>query len=237
MWAEHNDFREKKKKLLGLLEDSGQIEFSSLKQEVEKLVIHLAEALPNHFFKENNILYPAALKLLSDKEWNEIKKSCDELGYTSFAPKEVKQRIEKGEEQVVSLEEGETQLPTGRLTPEELEAVLNALPVDISFVDKNDTVRYFNQPQERIFPRAVAVLGRKVQNCHPQKSVHVVNQILDDFKAGRRDVAEFWLQIKGQFIHIRYFAVRNAKGEYLGTLEASQDITEIKKLEGQKTLL
>ncbi len=131
----------------------------------------------------------------------------------------------------------EIQLPTGRLTLEELEAVLNILPVDISFVDKNDKVRYFNQPQERIFPRTVAVLGRKVQNCHPQKSLHIVNQIIDDFKSGRRNVAEFWIQIKDRLIHIRYFAVRNDKGEYLGTLEATQDITEIKKLEGEKRLL
>ncbi|RKY79337.1 DUF438 domain-containing protein [candidate division KSB1 bacterium] len=237
MWAEHNDFRDKKKKLFALLENFIQAEFSSAKQEIEKLVIQLVEGLPNHFFKENNILYPTALKLLSEQEWSEIKESCDELGYTSFVSERPKQGTERSTKQTVLLEQEEIQLPTGRLTLEELQAVLNSLPVDISFVDKNDTVRYFNQPEERIFPRAVAVLGRKVQNCHPQKSVHVVNQILDDFKSGRKDMAEFWLQIKDKFIHIRYFAVRNAKGEYLGTLEATQDITQIRKLKGHKTLL
>jgi len=131
---------------------------------------------------------------------------------------------------------GEIAFETGNLSKEELETILNSLPVDITFVDKEDTVRYFSQSKERIFPRTKAVIGRKVQQCHPEKSIHIVNQILDDFRNGRRDVAEFWIQLKGRLIYIRYFAIRK-NGEYLGCLEVTQDITDIKKIEGEKRLL
>ena len=114
---------------------------------------------------------------------------------------------------------------------------MNALPVDITFVDKNDTVRYFNKGEERISPRTRAVIGRKVQQCHPQKSIEVVKRILEDFRRGRRRLAEFWIQQKGRFVHIRYFPVRGKDGEYLGTVEVTHDITSIKKLEGEKRLL
>jgi hypothetical protein len=123
------------------------------------------------------------------------------------------------------------------MTPEEINLVLKHLPVDITFVDKDDTVRYFSQTKERIFPRAKAVIGRKVQNCHPPASVHVVNRILNDFRQGKRDVAEFWIQVKGMFVHIRYFALRNEKGEYVGTLEVTQELTHLRELTGERRLL
>jgi len=126
---------------------------------------------------------------------------------------------------------------TGNLSEEEIDGVFEALPVDISFVGKDDTVRYFNKLNERIFKRAKAVIGKKVQQCHPQKSVDKVNQILEDFKAGKRNVAEFWIDIQSKLIYIRYFPVHNRNGEYLGCLEVSQDITDIKKIEGEKRLL
>lgn len=133
--------------------------------------------------------------------------------------------------------EGKITFEVGSIGKNELEALLNTLPVDITFVDKEDTVRYFSQSKDRIFTRAKAVIGRKVQQCHPQKSVHVVNQILDDFRNGQRDVAEFWIQLKERVILIRYFAVRGKGGEYLGCLEVTQDITGIRKIEGEKRLL
>jgi PAS domain S-box-containing protein len=129
------------------------------------------------------------------------------------------------------------QFETGSLSKEEAEAVLDSLPVDISFIDKEDRVKYFNKAEERIFVRTKAVIGRKVQLCHPQKSVHIVNKILEAFKAGKKDVAQFWIQIKNRLIYIRYFAVRDKNGKYLGTVEVTQDITDIKKIEGQKRLL
>jgi PAS domain S-box-containing protein len=126
---------------------------------------------------------------------------------------------------------------TGSLSIGEVEAILDALPVDISFIGADDTVKYFNKADERIFVRTKAVIGRKVQSCHPQKSVHMVNKILEVFKKGKKDVAEFWITMNDRLIHIRYFAVRDKKGKYLGTMEVTQDITDIRKIEGQKRLL
>jgi PAS domain S-box-containing protein len=123
------------------------------------------------------------------------------------------------------------------LSYEIIEAILDALPVEISFVDKDDTVRYFNKEGRRIFPRTRAIIGRKVQNCHPQKSIHIVNKILNDFRNKKRDSAEFWIDLKGRKIFIRYFAVRNARESYLGCLEVTQDIADIQKIKGEKRLL
>jgi len=125
----------------------------------------------------------------------------------------------------------------GEVDKRVLEALLDALPVEFSFVDENDVVRIFNKNGDRIFPRSSGVIGRRVQDCHPAKSVHVVQQILDEMKAGKRDVAEFWIDVKGMKVYIRYFAVRDNNGKYLGCLEVSQDITKIQKLEGEKRLL
>ena len=125
----------------------------------------------------------------------------------------------------------------GTLSKDELEAILNTLPADITFVDKEDTVRYFSKSEKRIFVRTKAIIGRKVQKCHPQKSIHIVNKILDSFKSGKKDVAEFWIQKDNRLVHIRYFPVRNKDGKYLGTIEVTQDITDLKKIEGEKRLL
>jgi PAS domain S-box-containing protein len=132
---------------------------------------------------------------------------------------------------------GKLQFETGTLTKEEIEALLDTLPVDITFVDREDAVKYFNKAEKRVFVRTKAIIGRKVQLCHPQKSVHIVNRILDSFKEGKKDVAEFWIPVKDRLIHIRYFAVRDKNGKYLGTMEVTQDITDIKKIEGEKRLL
>ena len=123
------------------------------------------------------------------------------------------------------------------LSQEQLAGILEALPMEISFVDENDSVKFWNKHQTRIFRRPTSVVGKSVQNCHPKQSVDKVNQILSDFRSGRRDSAEFWINLKGKKVYIRYFAVRDKTGKYLGTLEATQDITEIKKIEGEKRLL
>jgi PAS domain S-box-containing protein len=124
-----------------------------------------------------------------------------------------------------------------RLESEIIEHMLNSLPVEISFVDENDEVSYFNKNGDRIFPRPRSVLGKKVQQCHPKKSLNKVIEIVKAFKNGKRDVANFLINLNGRLIYIRYFAVRNKEGNYLGTLEVSQDITELKKIEGEKRLL
>ncbi|MNM94909.1 hypothetical protein D3C81_1073290 [compost metagenome] len=114
---------------------------------------------------------------------------------------------------------------------------MNHLPVDLTFIDENDVVRYFSHGKERIFARTKAVIGRTVQNCHPPQSVHVVNELLADFKSGKKDAEDFWIPIKDMFVYIRYFAVRSEDGRYLGTLEFTQNIAPIRALEGQKRIL
>ncbi|UCC90273.1 MAG: DUF438 domain-containing protein [Dehalococcoidia bacterium] len=124
-----------------------------------------------------------------------------------------------------------------KLNKEQIEGILEAIPVEISFVDENDLVRFWNKHETRIFKRPISVSGKSVRNCHPKHSLHKVNQILADFKSGKRDSVEFWIDLNGRKIYIRYFAVWDEAGRYLGTLEATQDITEIKRIEGEKRLL
>lgn len=128
-------------------------------------------------------------------------------------------------------------LGCGTLSPEIIDLLLLHLPVDVSFVDENDEVAYYSATKDRIFTRTPAVIGRKVQNCHPAKSVHQVNMIIESFKKGEKDSAEFWLEVQGRFIVIRYFAVRDGSGAYRGTLEVSQDATSIRAMSGDKRLL
>ncbi|RLG90247.1 DUF438 domain-containing protein, partial [Candidatus Bathyarchaeota archaeon] len=225
-----------------LIEKYPRVEFKSFREQLSELSVSLSIMLSSHFFKENSILFPTALKVISPDEWNEIRRDFDEVGYCCFTPSHLKTRkirkIAPQEEKPTGKEEAGTLVfETGLLSKEEIEAVLDTLPVDISFVDKNDEVKYFNKAEERIFVRTKAVIGRKVQQCHPQKSVHIVNRILEAFKKGEKDKAEFWINLKGRLVHIRYFAVRDKKGQYLGTLEVTQDITDIKKIEGEKRLL
>jgi len=124
-----------------------------------------------------------------------------------------------------------------KLSTETLETIFDTLPVDVTFVDDTDTVRYYSKGDERIFRRTPAVIGRKVQDCHPQQSLHKVKQVVSELKAGRRDASEFWIDLKGRKIYIRYFPVKDKKGKYLGILEVTQDITDLQKIEGEKRLL
>ena len=236
MWAEHDEQRREIKGASKTLENRENLGVEDFRGKLLSHLKNLTDLIPNHFYKEENILFPTALKLITDKEWQEIKASMDDLGYCYFTPKEA---ISGKVELVKEIKESgaEITLETGSMSKEELKAVLNTLPVDITFVDTEDTVRYFSQSRERIFPRAKAVIGRKVQQCHPQESVHKVTKILDDFRSGQRDVAEFWIQLKERLIYIRYFALRDENEEYLGCLEVTQDITHIKKIEGEKRLL
>lgn len=133
--------------------------------------------------------------------------------------------------------QGFIRFETGLLSLHQLETLMNHLPVDLTFIDENDVVRYFSHGKERIFARTKAVIGRTVQNCHPPQSVHVVEKLLADFKAGVKDAEDFWINIKDKFIYIRYFAVRDADGRYMGTLEFTQNIAPIRALEGQKRIL
>ena len=238
MWMEHDKIRETKKSIYQLLDTHQSMVFQDFAEKLEKAAISLVEFLSGHFYKENNILFPTALKVIGEDEFKEIRHEFDELGYCCFTPESAKKTTEKVELPTsTERTEGMVSFETGNLSHEAVQAIFNTLPVDVTFVDKDNKVRYFSQSRDRIFVRTKAVLGRDVKQCHPQKSVHIVNQILEDFKAGKKDVAEFWINFEGRLIHIRYFPVRNKKGEYLGCLEVTQDITKIKKIEGEKRLL
>ena len=235
MWIEHDKIREIKKNLYETF-DKIQTKFdSNLYIELKNYSIELKNFLNSHFFKENNVLFPTANKLFKKEDFIKVKKDFDEIGYPKFLPEEYK-ILTKTEIIDEKKETHEIILPTGSFTLDELESILNTLPVDITFVDKNNKVKYFSMTKDRIFVRTKAVIGRSVQNCHPQKSVHIVNKIVEEFKSGKRDSAEFWINLNERLIYIRYFAVRK-DGEYLGTIEVTQDITDIKKIEGEKRLL
>lgn len=240
MWMEHDKIREVKKGLRNLTENWNSMKYGDFKEELSKTAKPLCSLLPDHFFKENNVLFPAALQVVTNEEWVDVRKEFDEIGYCSFTPSQVTvamptMTVEKPKTEPAVA--GTLQFETGSLSKEEAEAILDTIPLDISFVDRNDSVKYFNKADKRIFVRTKAVLGRKVQVCHPQKSIHIVNKIVEAFKASKKDVAEFWIPLEDRSVHIRFFAVRGKNREYLGTLEVVQDITNIKKLEGQRRLL
>jgi len=237
MWSEHNEIREIKKKLYDIVDQHKSMALHDFAKKLANVATSLGDTLQSHFYKENNILFPTALKVIAEDEWIDIKKQFDELGYCCFTPESAKEVPAKaGISAPEAAAEGQIVFETGSFSKEELETLLNTLPVDITFVDKEDTVRYFSQSKERIFVRTKAVIGRKVQLCHPKNSLHKVEQILNDFRNNKRDVAEFWINLEGRLIYICYFAVRKNR-EYLGALEVTQDITDIKKIEGEKKLL
>lgn len=241
MWTEHNRIREEKNNFRKLIKNRNTMSFQSFKKQLVKAVESLREILPSHFFKENNILFPAAMRVVTEREWKEARREFDEIGYCCFTPSQSIVRSENEEAELdaeaETLPRGELQFETGTLSKGQLEAMLDTLPVDITFVDKEDTVRYFNKPEKRIFVRTKAVIGRKVHLCHPQKSIHIVKKIVEAFKAGKKDQAEFWIQLNNRLIHIRFFAVRDKNRKFLGIMEVTQDITDIKKIEGERRLL
>ncbi|MEK3866548.1 DUF438 domain-containing protein [Paenibacillus sp. FSL H7-0716] len=209
--------------------------------QLEEIIKEVNEMI----FKEENILLPMALDKLTEDEWVKIARESDEIGFCLIAPEQewIPERAAEPDGAVLEETEGATpqggfiRFETGLLSLHQLETVLNHLPVDLTFIDENDVVRYFSHGKERIFARTKAVIGRTVQNCHPPQSVHVVEKLLEDFKAGRKDAEDFWINIKDKFIYIRYFAVRDESGHYMGTLEFTQNIAPIRALEGQKRIL
>lgn len=229
MWALHDDIRKLFKDMKESV-DKGSATVDGLKK--------LIKTLNDMIFKEEHILYPMALDTLSETDWVKVGDGEEEIGYSWITPAEKWEPSADGYQENLPPEKvGSITLDTGLLTVEQINLLLTHLPVDISFVDENDKVTYYSNTEERVFPRSPGIIGRSVKNCHPPKSVHIVNRIMDGFKAGDKDTAEFWIQMAGKFIHIRYFAVRDSNGKYKGTLEVSQDVTSIRGLEGERRLL
>jgi DUF438 domain-containing protein len=186
-------------------------------------------------FKEEKILLPMMEERFTDEDWRHVYRGSAEIGYCLVEPDTGWMPALEDEE--LRAGDGMIRLPTGVLSAEQLELILNNLPIDITFVDENDEVRYFSESPDRIFTRPRTIIGRKVHNCHPPTSVHVVEEIIDSFREGRRDSADFWIKMGDKFVLIRYFALRDGDGAYRGTLEVSQEISRIKALEGERRLL
>jgi DUF438 domain-containing protein len=190
-------------------------------QKIEEVINRVLDMI----FKETNILFPMALDHLSEDEWYQVQQDSDEIGYCLVGP-EQKWRPARVNVEVKTEEEspkGYVKFDTGVLSPKEISQILNTLPLDITFIDKDDIVKYFSRGQERIFARTKAIIGRNVRNCHPPGSVTVVEKILEDFKSGKKDSEDFWLRLGDVYAYIRYFAVRDTNGEYLGTVEITQN--------------
>jgi DUF438 domain-containing protein len=233
MWAVHDDIRAHLKDLRRSI-DLGDADL------VARTGRWVLQEIADMVGKEEKILFPMVRELLDAGDWDRVKKGEEEVGYAWIPPAPAWPAAATG----LPAGAGETEarsgsiaLDTGRLTPEQIDLMLTRLPVDVSFVDENDTVVYYSAAPERVFPRTPGIIGRKVQNCHPPKSLHVVERILEAFRAGERDTAEFWIDLHGRFVHIRYFALRDAAGAYKGTLEVSQDVTAIRALRGERRLL
>jgi len=208
-------------------------------QKAAEAVKAVTSKINEMIFKEENIMAPMILEIFSQDEWKHIADESGEIGYCFIAapPAFVRTNVTSSGAPAGEIAAGSIVLPTGALQISELVAMLNALPLDISFVDKNDTVKYFSQGEERIFPRTKAVIGRQVVNCHPPASAHIVEGILADFKSGKKTHEDFWIKMGAKYVYIRYFALRDEKGEYLGTLEVTQDIAPIQALTGEKRLV
>jgi hypothetical protein len=229
MWALHDDIRAMLKDVRARSE-SGSVTPLELKT--------LITMLNDMIYKEEHILFPMALETLNETDWAKVKSGEEEIGYAWIQPD--KGWMPSGvavQPELIAGKIGSLNLDTGQLTVEQINLMLTHLPVDISFVNENDEVVYYSQTAERIFPRSPGIIGRKVQNCHPPKSVDTVEKILDEFKSGKKNSADFWIQMRGRFIYIRYFAMRDGEGRYKGTLEVSQDLTELRTLQGEKRLL
>ena len=206
----------------------------ALTEKLEEAITRVEEMI----FKEENILLPMLMDTLTLQEWKRIADESADLGFCLIDPPPSWQPAEgQAEAAPVKPDGNAIAMPTGFLMPKELQFLLDTLPVDITFVGKDDTVRYFSQTAERVFPRTRAIIGRKVSNCHPPASVHIVEGIVNDFKSGKKTHEDFWIRMGEKFVYIRYFAVRDENGEYMGTLEVTQDIAPIQQITGEKRLV
>jgi DUF438 domain-containing protein len=252
MWALHDDVRQLIKFYRNLLNDKNYEELFDT-QEM------LFNSIEDMIFKEEKILWPASLEMLSEQEWAEIRQGEDEVGYCLIDTppmwnpnwKHPSTKVETKQMQVVenvepvpfigggkaSSQVGAINLDVGAITPEQINLIFKHMPFDVTYVDENDEVRYYNKGEDRVFPRSAGIIGRQVKYCHPPKSVHIVEKIVDAFKSGEKNEANFWINFKDKFVYIQYFAVRDNNGNYKGVLEITYDAKTVRSLEGEQRLL
>jgi len=240
MWGKHDEIREQLKGCIALLQEKDLLK-QDLADASELLYFPALKAVSDMVQKEEEILFPMCMDVLSVEDWWNIHRQTLEFGFTLYDPqtdwKPEGLHEESVEEEMDGRTDGAVQLPSGSFTVNELLAILNTVPVDMTFVDKNDKVKYFSQGAHRIFPRSRSIINRDVRLCHPPGSVDIVEKIIDDFRSGKASHAPFWIQMKGKFILIEYHALKDDNGEYLGTLEVSQDLTNARALEGERRIL
>ncbi|MDH5719838.1 MAG: PAS domain-containing protein [Spirochaetia bacterium] len=238
MWAFHDELRSEMK-LIRKYADEKNL------KEIEHNLNHFISEMQRLMHIEEIRLFPNAMSLLTEDDWKEMREGDEEIGWmlnnppAPYPPKEERtgygQNIPK-KEFSFSLED-KIHYDEGYMTPQQVNLLLKFMPVDLTFVDENDKVIFYNRGNERVFPRSAGIIGREVKFCHPPKSVDTVLKILEEFKKGTKDAAEFWIKYKQRVIHIRYFAIRDEDKNYKGVIEMSQDITDIQKLEGEQRLL
>lgn len=239
MWSFHDNLRAQ----IRLLNDY------NAENNLDKIATNipfLVEGLQRLLVVEDTRLFPKAMDLLKEADWKEFYEGDEEIGwmlaekpmkYPHEAPEYVHPSQDFKKRELSFSLENTFHYDEGYMTPEQVNLLLKFLPVDITYVDENDKVIFYNRGEDRVFPRSKGIIGREVRFCHPPKSVHMVLRIVEEFKAGTKDTAEFWINFKGRMIHIRYFAIRDAEKNYKGVIEMSQDVTEIRALEGEKRLL
>ena len=239
MWGKHNEIRDLYKQAAAELENvTNAREAQAFAEEKLNLLIDEVEGM---IFKEENILFPTSLEKLQTDDWVDILRESEQVGYAFIEPPadtvHLVEVLKDAAPEEAHIADGSVKLPSGSLSANQLMHILNALPVDLTFVDQNDVVRYFSENRDRIFVRTRAVIGRRVENCHPPQSVEQVEKIVNSFKDGSRDSAEFWVNMGGKMIYIVFYAVRDGNGKYLGALEVAQDITKLRELKGERRLL
>jgi uncharacterized protein len=240
MWAFHDQIRAEIKAVKAALAEKNIA-------EIKRNISIVFGSLDHIMQVEEGRLLPRAMELLGEDDWKEMRDGDKEIGWMLENEPPLYPPHEENEYEHPSLAKAGKTLPfgiedkthydEGYLTPEQVNSIFRLLPVDITYVDENDRVVFYNRGDERVFPRSAGIIGREVKFCHPPKSVDTVLRILEEFKKGTKDLAEFWITFKGQFVHIRYFAVRDENKNYKGVIEMSQDVTDIRKLEGQQRLL
>lgn len=236
MWGVDDEIRELYKQFEKMIQQDQLTEapeaFAALKHELMEMIV-----------KEEDIMIPMVQDIFNEDDWLKIAEESEEIGYCIVKPeaKWIPERTDFDEESAETApvqDDGNLPFKVGYLTMNELENMLNLLPLELTFVDANDTVKYINNGKDRkIFPRTKSSIGRQVQNCHPPKSLSIVNQLLKDLKSGKKDKEILWFHAHDHFVMVTYCAVRNDDGSYAGTLEYVQDIQPIKDLEGEKKLI
>jgi len=240
MWSFHDNLRDQIRLLNGYNTDQNTTKI------VENLP-YLIEGIKRLLSIEDAKLFPKSMELLTADDWKEFYEGDEEVGWMLLEKPAPYPEVEEGgyvhpsedfKQRELSFSLDNTfHYDEGYMTPEQVNLLLRFLPIDITYVDENDKVIFYNRGDDRVFTRSKGIIGREVKFCHPPKSVDMVIRIVEEFKAGTKDVAEFWFNFKGRVIHIRYFAIRDKDKNYKGVIEMSQDITDIQKLEGQKRLL